>query len=50
MLGSDYPFGMGDSTPSPRPSPLPHASHADQGTMYGGKAVRVFRLDESVAR
>ena len=50
MLGSNYPFGMGDSTPPATVAALPHASHAEKGAMYGGKAVRVFGLDESVAR
>ena len=50
MLGSDYPFGMGDPRPSGTVAGLPHASDADKDLMYGGNAVRVFGLDEALAR
>jgi aminocarboxymuconate-semialdehyde decarboxylase len=45
MLGSDYPFGMGDFTPPETVEALPHASDADKEAMYSGNAVRVFGLD-----
>jgi aminocarboxymuconate-semialdehyde decarboxylase len=45
MLGSDYPFGMGDFTPPASVAALPHASDADKELMYSGNAIRVFGLD-----
>jgi aminocarboxymuconate-semialdehyde decarboxylase len=50
MLGSDYPFGMGDQRPPATVASLPHASDAEKDSMYGGNAVRVFGLDEALAR
>jgi len=50
MLGSDYPFGMGDQRPPATVASLPHASDAEKDAMYGGNAVRVFGLDEAWAR
>ena len=44
MLGSDYPFGMGDFTPPRTVEALPHASDADREAIYSGNAVRVFGL------
>ena len=46
MLGSDYPFGMGDFTPPRTVEALPHASDADREAIYSGNAVRVFGLSD----
>jgi aminocarboxymuconate-semialdehyde decarboxylase len=45
MLGSDYPFGMGDFTPPATVAALPHASDAHKDLMFSGNAIRVFGLD-----
>ena len=45
MLGSDYPYGMGDPRPAASVAALPHASDADKQMMYSGNAIRVFGLD-----
>ena len=45
MLGSDYPFGMGDFTPPDTVAALPHASDADKDAIFSGNAIRVFGLD-----
>ena len=47
MLGSDYPFGMGDFTPPRTVEALPHASDADREAIYSGNAVRVFGLSDT---
>ena len=49
MLGSDYPFGMGDPRPPSTVASLPHSSDAEKDAMYGGNAVRVFGLEEALA-
>ena len=45
MLGSDYPFGMGDFTPPSTVASLPHASDTEKEAMYSGNAIRVFGLE-----
>jgi aminocarboxymuconate-semialdehyde decarboxylase len=45
MLGSDYPFGMGDFTPPVSVEALPHLSDAQREAIFSGNAIRVFRLD-----
>ena len=44
MLGSDYPFGMGDYTPAVSVAALPHLSDAERDAIYSENAVRVFGL------
>jgi aminocarboxymuconate-semialdehyde decarboxylase len=45
MLGSDYPFGMGDFTPPSTVAALPHTSDAQRDLIFSGNAIRVFGLD-----
>ena len=45
MLGSDYPFGMGDFTPLVSVEALPHLSDAQREAIFSGNAIRVFGLD-----
>ena len=45
MLGSDYPFGMGDYTPPQSVQALAHTSEADKELIYSGNAIRVFGLN-----
>lgn len=45
MLGSDYPFGMGDFTPPHTVAALAHASEANKALIESGNAIRVFGLD-----
>ncbi|MDA1258139.1 MAG: amidohydrolase family protein, partial [Chloroflexi bacterium] len=45
MLGSDYPFGMGDYAPAEAVAALPHISDAQREAINGGNAIRVFGLD-----
>ena len=45
MLGSDYPFGMGDFTPPASVAALPHTSDADKDLIFSGNAIRLFGLD-----
>ena len=47
MLGSDYPFGMGDYTPPQTVAALPHTSQDDMELIYSGNAIRVFGLNLS---
>jgi len=49
MLGSDYPFDMGDYDPVKSVSALPHASDAEKEAIYGGNAAEVFKLDVAAA-
>lgn len=49
MLGSDYPFGMGDARPPSTVAGLPHASDSDKEAIFGGNAVRIFGLEEALA-
>ena len=45
MLGSDYPFGMGDFTPPYSVAGLPHTSEGDKALIESANAIRVFGLD-----
>lgn len=45
ILGSDYPFDMGDFDPVKTISALPHASDAEKELIFGGNAARLFKLD-----
>ena len=45
MLGSDYPFGMGDYTPPISVQALPHLDDRQREAIYSGNAIRVFGLD-----
>ena len=45
MLGSDYPFGMGDFTPPVSVEALPRLSDAQREAIFSGNAIRVFRLN-----
>ena len=44
MLGSDYPFGMGDFTPPHTVAALAHTSEADKALIESGNAIRLFGL------
>ena len=45
MLGSDYPFGMGDYAPAEAVAALPHLSDAEREAINSENAIRVFGLD-----
>ena len=45
MLGSDYPFGMGDYTPPVSVQAVPHLTDAQREAIYCENAIRVFGLD-----
>ena len=45
MLGSDYPFGMGDFTPPVSVEALPHLSDAQREAIFSDNAIRVFGLN-----
>ena len=45
MLGSDYPFGMGDYAPAEQVAALPHLSDAEREAINSENAIRVFGLD-----
>ena len=45
MLGSDYPFGMGDYTPPVSVQALPRLSDAQRDAIFSANAIRVFGLD-----
>jgi len=44
MLGTDYPFDMGDYHPVNTIASLPHLSDAQRELIYGGNASRLFKL------
>ena len=50
MLGSDYPFGMGDYTPPVSVAALPHLSDAQREAIHGENAIRVFGLEGRLQR
>ena len=45
MLGSDYPFGMGDYTPPVSVQAAARLTDAERDAVYAGNAIRVFGLD-----
>jgi len=45
MLGSDYPFGMGDYTPPVSVQAVPHLTDAQREAIYSENAIRVFGLN-----
>ena len=45
MLGSDYPFGMGDYTPPVSVQAVPRLTDAQREAIYSENAIRVFGLD-----
>ena len=45
MLGSDYPFGMGDYTPPVSVQAVPRLTDAQREAIYCENAIRVFGLD-----
>ena len=45
MLGSDYPFGMGDYTPPVSVQALPRLTDAQRDAIFSANAIRVFGLD-----
>ena len=45
MLGSDYPFRMGDYTPPVSVQAVPHLTDAQREAIYCENAIRVFGLD-----
>ena len=48
MIGTDYPFNMGDFAPVSTVAALPHVSDAQKAAIYGDNAVRVFGLDPAL--
>ena len=45
MLGSDYPFGMGDYTPPVSVQALPRLTDAQRDAIFSANAIHVFGLD-----
>ena len=45
MLGTDYPFDMGDHDPVRSISSLPHLSDGQKEMMFGGNAAALFKMD-----
>jgi aminocarboxymuconate-semialdehyde decarboxylase len=43
MLGTDYPFDMGDADPVKTISSLPHLSLRDKDLIFGGNAIQLFK-------
>ena len=48
MVGTDYPFNMGDFAPIKTVAALPHASDAQKAAIFGDNAVRAFGLDPAL--
>jgi aminocarboxymuconate-semialdehyde decarboxylase len=45
MLGSDYPFDMGDKDPLNDIAALPHLSDREKEMIYGGNAATLFKIE-----
>lgn len=45
MLGTDYPFDMGDHDPVKNIAALPHLTDDQKEMVFGGNAVALFKLD-----
>src|SRR5947207_5283146 len=45
MLGSDYPYDMSDVDPVRAIASLPHLSDQQRELIYGGNAMRLFRIE-----
>jgi len=44
MMGSDYPFDMGDKNPVEPIASLPHTSDDDKEMIFGGNAAALFKI------
>ena len=44
MLGTDYPADMSDTDPVKTIASLPHVSNAEKEMIYGGNAMRLFKI------
>jgi len=44
MLGTDFPFDMGDYSSVKTVALLPHSSDTQKDMMYGGNAAMLFKI------
>jgi aminocarboxymuconate-semialdehyde decarboxylase len=47
MMGSDYPFDMGDKNPAGDIAALPHLSDDQKAMIFGGNAAALFKIDNA---
>jgi predicted TIM-barrel fold metal-dependent hydrolase len=45
MMGSDYPFDMGDKNPVNDIAALPHLSDGEKEMIFGGNAAALFKIE-----
>jgi predicted TIM-barrel fold metal-dependent hydrolase len=47
MMGTDYPFDMGDRDPVKTVASLPHLSDDQKEMIFGANAAALFKIGES---